>query len=65
MSIAPITSDEMYLMFGDCIPTEVIEMIWIGPAEMTIGQVRARLREIAAERRDMPQGGAAARGSLE
>lgn len=46
---APITQDEMFAMFDEKIPIEAFNLIWNSPRDMTIGQIRARLREIAME----------------
>lgn len=44
----PITREEMIEMFGEAMPMEAVALVWDTPGEMTLGEVRARLREIAA-----------------
>ena len=51
MSEAPITKEEMKTMFGNTLPMEAIALLWDGPDDKTIGQVRAELRSIAAKRK--------------
>jgi hypothetical protein len=51
---SPITRDEMRTMFGDTIPMEAVSLLWDSPGEMTVGQIRARLREIAATPKPAP-----------
>lgn len=47
----PITSDEMVELFGERMPIEAVMLLWGSPDEMTIGQLRAKLRQIARERK--------------
>lgn len=42
-----ITQAEMASMFGSEMPIEAMELLWNAPGSMTLGEVRARLREIA------------------
>lgn len=54
MSEAPITQAEMVEMFGETMPWEAFELIGSAPDSMTLGQMRARLRQIAEERKTAP-----------
>lgn len=45
---AKITHEELVSMFGTEMPWEAVALIWDAPEDQTLGQVRARLREIAA-----------------
>lgn len=47
MNEGPITREEMITLFGEEIPMEAVALIWNEPEGMTIGQIRAKLREIA------------------
>lgn len=47
---SPITREEMIEMFGEEMPMEAVVLVWDSPGETTIGEVRAKLREIAAKR---------------
>jgi hypothetical protein len=49
MSDAPITQKEMIELFGEAMPIEAVNLIWNGPDDMTVGECRAKLREIAAK----------------
>lgn len=35
-------------MFGDKLPMEAVALLWDGPGDKTIGQLRAELRALAA-----------------
>lgn len=43
-----ISRDELREMFGEAIPIEAVNIFWGGPDDMTVGQCRAKLRELAA-----------------
>jgi hypothetical protein len=45
-----ISSDEMIKLFGETMPIEAISLLWNSPGEVTIGEVRARLRQMARSR---------------
>ena len=49
---SPITQLEMIEMFGVAMPIEAVELLWDADEYDTIGEVRAKLREIAAQRRE-------------
>src|SRR5690242_13121174 len=51
MSEAPITKSELASLFGDRLPMEAVGLLWEMPGEMTIGELRAELRKIAAKPR--------------
>lgn len=51
---SPITREEMIEMFGDAIPMEAVALLWGTPDNATIGEVRAKLREIAAAKSSPP-----------
>lgn len=55
VSKAPITREEMITMFGDAMPIEAVALLWNSPGETTIGEIRAKLREIAAARQNRAQ----------
>lgn len=42
-----IMLEEWTDMFGSEMPIEAVDLLWNAPADMTIGEVRAKLREIA------------------
>lgn len=46
----PISREEMMAMFGEAMPMEAVQLIWTAPSEMTLAEIRRRLREIAAAR---------------
>ncbi len=48
MSQQPITQAEMMELFGATMPIEAVTLIWESPPEMTIGEVRAKLRTMGA-----------------
>lgn len=50
----PITPDEIFAMFGNTLPMEAVALMWDGPDEMTVGELRAKLREIAAQKKAAP-----------
>ena len=50
MTEARITREEMVEMFGSEMPIEAIQLMWNAPPEMTLGEIRSRLRLLAAER---------------
>ena len=43
-----ITKNEMVEMFGNEMPIEAVQLLYDAPGEMTLGGVRAKLREMAA-----------------
>lgn len=45
-----ITRAEIVEMFGETMPIEAVNLLWDSPGEMTIGEMRAKLREIASTR---------------
>lgn len=47
---AKITQQELVDMFGSQMPIEAVDLLWNAPDEMTIGEARAKLREIANAR---------------
>lgn len=49
-----ITQAEMIEMFGTQMPVEAVNLLFYSPGEMTLGEMRAKLRGIAAERRKHP-----------
>lgn len=51
MSEAPITQEEMQQLFGETLPMEAVALLWSEPGNTTFGQMRAKLREIAANRK--------------
>lgn len=51
MSTDPITREEMIKLFGETMPIEAVNLVWNSPGNMTIGEVRAALREIAAKKK--------------
>lgn len=44
---APITQEELREMFGDNLPMEVVSLLYSGDDKLTVGQFRAKVREIA------------------
>lgn len=50
----PITQDEVFEMFGDKLPMEAVALLWGGPGDQTIGQLRADLRALAARLKATP-----------
>lgn len=46
-----ITREEMIEMFGEMMPIEAVSLLWEAPGEMTLGEMRAELRRIAAQRK--------------
>lgn len=47
----PITPAEMVEMFGTDMPPEVVQVLFDAPRHLTLGQVRAEVRRIGAERK--------------
>lgn len=45
-----ITQDEMVEMFGQSMPVEAVSLLFDAPPEMTIGEIRAKLRTMALPR---------------
>ena len=45
----PITLEEMVKMFGEEMPIEAVTVLFNAQPHETIGQIRAKLREVAAE----------------
>ena len=45
----PITQEEMVELFGETMPIAAVNLLFNSSAEMTIGEVRERLRDIANE----------------
>ncbi len=41
-----ITRQEMISMFGESMPIEAMTLLWEAPNEMTIGEIRAKLRQM-------------------
>ena len=48
---APITLAEMVEMFGEEMPIEAVTVLFNAQPHETIGQIRAKLREVAVERK--------------
>lgn len=48
---APISKEEMFEMFGETMPPEAVELLFSAPDTMTVGKIRAALRELADDRR--------------
>ena len=46
----PITQEEMAKLFGETMPMAAVKLLWESPGTMTVGEVRAELRRIAARR---------------
>jgi hypothetical protein len=46
-SDSKITQDEMIAMFGDSMPMEAVKLLHEAPDDMTLAEMRAKLREIA------------------
>jgi hypothetical protein len=49
-----ITQQEMIEMFGETMPLEAATLVWEAPDGMTVGDVRKKLRKIAAAVRVVP-----------
>lgn len=47
MSGEKLTQDELAALFGDTIPIEAVNLIWSSPPEMTVGQIREKLAQMA------------------
>lgn len=54
MSDAPINQKEMVEMFGEEIPIEAASLLFASPDDMTIGEVRRQLRDIAKRNKQIP-----------
>lgn len=48
---APISQAEMVEMFGETMPIEAVRLLFESPGSRTIGELRAKLREIARARK--------------
>ena len=48
-----ITQEEMQQLFGETMPWQAVELIWNAPDTMTIGEVRSKLRKMAAQRKNL------------
>lgn len=46
----PFTQDELMQMFGSTLPIEAVKLLWGSPGDVTLSEVRAQLRRIAADR---------------
>lgn len=46
----PITQDEVYQLFGEELPMEAVQLLWNGSDETTVGELRAKLRDLARRR---------------
>jgi len=42
----PITQEEMIELFGEAMPIEAVQLLWQADGSATVGQIRAKLREI-------------------
>lgn len=52
MSEAPITQAEMIELFGETMPIEAVKLAWEAPSEMTLGEIRAKLRQMAPKHKE-------------
>jgi hypothetical protein len=43
----PITQEEMVALFGETMPMEAAALVHFAPTDMTTGEIRKRLRELA------------------
>ncbi len=43
---SPITQQEMVSMFGQSMPIEAVTLLWKAPDTMTVGEIRAKLRQM-------------------
>ncbi len=49
---SPITQQEMIDMFGEMMPIEAVSLLYQADGRETIGEIRAKLRKIAAQQKE-------------
>ena len=47
-----ITQQEMIALFGESMPIVAVKLLWEASDETTVGEVREKLREIAAQQKE-------------